>query len=179
MWRHYLKTGWASLLRSRTYSLINLTGLSLGLAASLLILLHVRYELSYDSWLPEADRAFQLQQWVTAGDDPNVTPGGQQMTSYVSGQRLREFPQIERVVYVGNSRPVILQNGEATTSEDFVFVDGPLFDILEIPFLRGDRTTALAAPGSLVLTDREAVRRFGTIDAIGRTLTIARRRPDH
>ena len=172
MWRHYLRAGWASLARSKAYSLINLIGLSLGLAASLIILLHVRYELSYDSWLPEADRAFVLQQWVTGSDDPNVIPGTQPMTSYVSGERLRQFPQLDRVVYVGNGQPIILQNGEATTSEDFVYVNGPLFDILQVEFLRGDRASALSAPGRLVLTRSEALRRFGTIDVIGRTLTL-------
>ena len=172
MWRHYLRAGWASLARSKAYSLINLIGLSLGLAASLIILLHVRYELSYDSWLPEADRAFVLQQWVTGSDDPNVIPGTQPMTSYVSGERLRQFPQLDRVVYVGNGQPIILQNGEATTSEDFVYVNGPLFDILQVEFLRGDRASALSAPGRLVLTRSEALRRFGTIDVVGRTLTL-------
>jgi putative ABC transport system permease protein len=172
MWRHYLRAGWASLARSKAYSLINLIGLSLGLAASLIILIHVRYELNYDSWLPEADRAFVLQQWVTGSDDPNVNPGTQPMTSYVSGERLRQFPQLDRVVYVGNGQPIILQNGEATTSEDFVYVNGPLFDILQVEFLRGDRASALSAPGRLVLTRSEALRRFGTIDVVGRTLTL-------
>ena len=169
---HYLKVAWASLARSKAYSLINLAGLALGLAASLIILLHVRYELSYDAWLPEADRAFVLQQWVLPSDDPNLVPGVNPMTSYVSGERLRQFPQLDRVVYAGNAQPVILQNGEASTSEDFLFVNGPLFDVLQIPFLRGDRSSALAAPGNLVLTRREAMRRFGTIDAVGRTLTL-------
>ena len=172
MWRHYLNAGWASLARSKVYSLINLIGLALGLAASLIILIHVRYELSYDSWLPDADRAFVLQQWVTGSDDPNVIPGALPMTSYVSGERLRQFREIDRVVYVGNGQPVILQNGEATTSPDFKFVDGPLFDILPLAFRRGDRATALASPGSLVLTETEARRRFGTLDSVGRTLTL-------
>ena len=170
--RHYLKMGWSSLVRSKAYSLINLAGLSLGLAASLIILLHVRYELGYDRWLPGADRAFVLQQWVVASDDPNIVPGANPMTSFVSGERLRQFPQLDRIVYVGNAQPVILQDGEATVSEDFVFVDGPLFDIVQVPFLRGDRAGALALPGSVVLTRSEAMRRFGTIDAIGRTLTL-------
>src|SRR5688572_22449513 len=144
----YAKVAWRSLVRSLSYTLINVVGLALGLAASLIILLHVRYELGYDSWLPGADRAFVLQQWVVGSDDPNVVPGANPMTSYVSGERLRQFPQLDRVVYVGNAQPVILQNGEATVSEDFVFVDGPLFDIVQIPFLRGDRAGALDLPGS-------------------------------
>ncbi|HKR24841.1 MAG TPA: ABC transporter permease, partial [Allosphingosinicella sp.] len=172
MWRAHILLGLRSLARHRAYGILNISGLALGLAACLIILVYLRYETSYDAWLPEADRAFQLQQWITGSDDPNVELGGQQMTSYVSGQRLREFPQIERVVYVGNAQPVILQNGEATVSDDFVFVDGPLFEILRIPFLRGDPASALAEPGSLVLTAAEAGRRFGTIDVIGRTLTL-------
>jgi len=172
MWASHARAAWRSLIKHRSYTLINLTGLSLGLAASLIILLHVRYELGYDNWLPGADRAFVLQQWVIGGDDPNVTPGVNPMTSYVSGERLRQFPQIDRVVYVGNGQPVILQNGEATTSEHFVYVNGPLFDILQVPFLSGDRRNALSAPGQLVLTRSEAIRRFGTIDAVGRTLTL-------
>jgi putative ABC transport system permease protein len=172
LWRHYLKAGWASLARSKAYSLINLAGLSLGLAASLILFLHVRYELGYDAWLPEADRAFVLQQWVRPSDDPNIIPGVNPMTSFVSGERLRQFPQLDRVVYVGNAQPVVLQNGEATTSEDFVFVDGPLFDILQLDFLRGDRATALAEPGALVITRSEAIRRFGTLDALDHTLAL-------
>ena len=172
LWSSHAKAAWRSIARNRTYTFINLIGLSLGLAASLIILVHVRYELGYDAWLPEADRAFVLQQWVTGSDDPNVTPGANPMTSYVSGERLRQFPQLDRIVYVGNAQPVILQNGEATTSEDFVFADGPLFDILQLDFRRGDRATALANPGSLVLVESEAMRRFGTLDAIGRTLTL-------
>jgi putative ABC transport system permease protein len=172
LWGNYLLVAGRALAGNRLYAIVNLTGLALGLAACLAILTYLRYEAGYDAWLPDADRAFQLQQWVTASGDPNVEPGGQQMTSYVSGQRLRQFAQIERVVYVGNAQPVILQNGEASVSDDFVFVDGPLFDVLRIPFLRGDPATALAAPGSLVLTRAEAERRFGTIDVVGRTLTL-------
>jgi putative ABC transport system permease protein len=171
LWGNYLTTAWRALVRHKTYAAINLAGLSLGLAASLMILSYVRYELGYDRWLPDADRTFQLQQWVTGGDDPSVELGSAQMTSYISGARLREFPQVERAVYVGRGQPVILQNGEGTLSEHFVYVDGPLFDVLRIPFLRGDPRRALTAPGSMVLTESEALRRFGTIEAVGRTLT--------
>ncbi len=172
LWGNYLLVAARALAGNKVYAIINLTGLALGLAACLTIFVYLRYETSYDAWLPGADRAFVLQQWVTGSDDPNVVPGANPMTSYVSGERLRQFPQLDRVVYVGNAQPVILQNGEATTSEDFVFVDGPLFDIVQLAFLRGDRATALAMPGSLVLTESEAQRRFGTLDAVGRTLTL-------
>ena len=172
MWRNYLTVGLRSLLKSRTYAVINLAGLALGLAACITVLLYLRYELSYDSWLPEADRTYQLQQWVTGGDDPNLVPGGLRMTSYLSGQRLRQFREVEQVVYAGRADPVLIHNGQAALSENFVYVDGPLFDVLRVPFVRGARETALTGPGQMVLTEAEALRRFGTIDIIGRTLTM-------
>ncbi|HEX8621808.1 MAG TPA: FtsX-like permease family protein [Allosphingosinicella sp.] len=172
MWRNYLTVAIRALIKNRTYAFINIFGLTIGLAACLGVFLYVRYELSYDAWLADADRTFQLQQWIVEGEE-GLEPGGTQMTSYLSGQRLKQFPQIERVVYVGRQQPIVLQDGQGTLSENFVYVDGPLFDVLRLPFLRGDRRTALAAPGTMVLTGSEAIRRFGSLDVVGRTLTLA------
>ena len=174
MWRNYLTVAVRALIKSRTYAFINLFGLTVGLAACLTVFLYTRYELGYDSSLADAERTYQLQQWVVGTDDPNLEiPFGTQMTSYVSGQRLRQFPQVESAVYVNQMQPIILQNGQGTVSEHFVFVDGPLFDVIRLPFLRGDRRTALRAPDTMVLTQPEAMRRFGTVDVVGRTLTLA------
>ena len=54
MWRNYFTVGIRALVKNRTYAFINIVGLAIGLAACLLILLYVRYELSYDSWVPNA-----------------------------------------------------------------------------------------------------------------------------
>ncbi|MEA3048707.1 MAG: putative transport system permease protein [Sphingomonadales bacterium] len=171
MLRHYLTVSLRILARNRTYAAINIIGLALGLAACMLILLFVRWELSYDSGLPDAGRVFQIQEWFDAdGDQP---AGSGQMTSIASALALRkDFPQFERVVYLENGNPTILQDGQATASDHFLFADGPIFDILELPFVRGDRRTALAGPGSLVLTQSEALKRFGNADPMGKTLTL-------
>lgn len=172
MWRNYLTVSIRALAKNRLNTFVNIGGLALGLAAFITIMLFVRYETSYDAWLPGADRAFQLQQWNVGSDAERGGPGTQ-MTSFVSGTALRkDFPQIDRLVYVGKAQPAILQNGQATTTKDFVYVDGPLFDIIRLPFLSGNPSTALAAPGAMVLTKREALKRFGTIAAVGRTLTV-------
>ena len=55
MWRNYLTVGYRALTKNRTYAFINIVGLAIGLAACLMILLYVRYETSYDSWLPDAE----------------------------------------------------------------------------------------------------------------------------
>ena len=61
MWRNYLTVGLRALTKNRTYAFINIFGLALGIAACLLLLLYVRYETSYDAWLPDAERVYQLQ----------------------------------------------------------------------------------------------------------------------
>src|SRR3954470_20761763 len=166
MLRHYLTVSLAILARNRTYAAINILGLALGLASCMLILLFVRWELSYDADLPNADRVYQLQEWFDADGDQPASAG--QMTSIASALALRkDFPQFERVVYLESGNPIIIQDGEATSSDHFLFADGPIFDILELPFVRGDRRSALSGPGSLVLTESEARRRFGAADPIG------------
>jgi putative ABC transport system permease protein len=172
MWRNYLTVGLRALAKNRTYAFINIFGLALGLAACLLILLYVRYETRYDAWIPGADRAYQFQDYYKATDN-----GGEemalQMTSYVSGKALlKDFPQIEKGVYVASSGATIMQHGEPSYADRFNFVDGNLFDILQVPFVRGNRATALNLPNSLVLTETEAQKRFPHEDALGKTLTL-------
>lgn len=172
MWRNYLTVGMRALVKNRTYAFINIFGLALGLAACLMILLYVRYELNYDSWLPDSERIYQFQDIYS----PTDTGGEEyrlQMTSYVSGRMLvKDFPQIESAVYIGSGGGYILQNGQASLTEDLRYVEGNLLDVLPLPMVRGTRATALQRPGQLILSESEARRRFGDADPIGRTLTI-------
>jgi putative ABC transport system permease protein len=171
MWRNYLTVGIRSLLKHRSYAFINILGLALGLAACVLILLWVRYELSYDAALPDSDRVYQLQNWYVASDEGPA--GGGQMTSIASATALRkDFPEVEKLVYLGNNKPIIIQDGQASTAEHFVYADGNIFDVLQLPFLRGERHTALDLPNSLVLSASEAARRFGRANPIGKVLTL-------
>ncbi|QAY76820.1 ABC transporter permease [Sphingosinicella sp. BN140058] len=172
MWRNYLTVGFRALAKNKTYAFINIVGLAIGLAACLMILLFVRYETSYDGWMEEADRAYQFQDFYKATDN-----GGEemalQMSSYVSGKTLvKDFPQIEKAVYVASAGATILQNGIPSVADRFNFVDGNLFDILQVPFARGDRAQALSQPNSLVLTETEAEKRFPNQNPMGRTLTL-------
>lgn len=171
MWRNYLTVGFRALTRSRTYAFINIFGLALGLAACLILFLYVRYETSYDEWLPNSDRTYQLQtHYEPVGSDE---PQRFQITSFAAAQAIRnDFPQVDGLVYALPEEAVLIRDGSAELIEDALFVDGPFFELLQFPFLRGDRETALAAPGSVVLTQSEASRHFGTADPIGQTLTI-------
>ncbi|WP_343520900.1 ABC transporter permease [Sphingomonas sp.] len=173
MWRNYLTVAIRALAKNRIYAAINIVGLALGLAACVLILLYVRYETSYDDWMPGADRAFQVQ------TEYKATPqGGEEMhlqvSGIVNGRALqKDYPdQVEKLVWVRGFSPIVIQDDQAGEIDDLRMVDGNLFEIFDVPFVRGSAATALPDTHSIALSESEARRRFGTVDAIGKTLTI-------
>jgi len=170
MWRNYLTVGLRALAKNRTYAFINLFGLAIGLAACLLILLYVQYERSYDRWLPDSDRTYQLQvyyQSKTNGDKYD-----NQGAPYVTkAALLKDFPQIESATYTGGPRITLLKDGQATEVEDGRLVDSAFLDTIALPMVQGDNK-ALSAPGTVALSEAEATRLFGTTSVVGRTLTL-------
>ncbi len=174
MWRNYLTVGVRALVKNRTYAFINIFGLGVGLAACLLLLLYVRYETTYDDFLPDAENVYQFQSHYLnpqTGEEARY-----QMTSLTAGERFRtDFPQSERSVYFWSSAPVVLRDGEALTAENVLLADDLFFDVLRYPLVQGDPRTALAELGSVVLTESEARRLFGDENPMGRTMTMGMR----
>jgi putative ABC transport system permease protein len=174
MWRNYMTVGVRALVKNKTYAFINIFGLAIGLAACLMLLLYVRYETSYDGWLPNAENTYQFQTHYKSkqtGEEADL-----QMAAYVSGQRLKaDFPQIDRMVYALSAEPVIRRGAESLSTDDVLLVDGNFFGVLQFPFAAGDPRTALAQANNVVLTQSEARRVFGTENVLGRTLTMISR----
>jgi putative ABC transport system permease protein len=178
MWRNYLTVGFRALAKNRTYAFINIFGLALGLAACLMILLYVRYELNYDKWLPNGENVYQLQTFYDdrqSGEELKL-----QMSAYVAGEALKkDFPQIERMVYASGGGATVIRNGEALSVENASLVGGPFFDVVPLPLVKGDPATALSEVGSVALSQSEATRLYGARDPIGQTLTVmVRGKPD-
>ncbi|MDQ8756101.1 ABC transporter permease [Sphingosinicella sp. LHD-64] len=174
MWRNYLTVGVRALMKNRTYAFINIFGLAVGLAACLMLLLYVRYETSYDAWLPNSENAYQFQSHYRdpqTGEETLL-----QMTSYIAGARAKaDFPQIERSVYAWSSGPIVLRGSEALEPENVLLTDGLFFDVLRFPFVKGDPATALSQANTIVLTESEARRIFGAEDPMGKTVTMVQR----
>jgi putative ABC transport system permease protein len=172
MLRNYLTTGLNALNRNRVFAAINIFGLAIGMAACILLLLFVRYEMSYDQWLPGHENAFQIQRY--SNDPSEGRPYHTQSSAYVVGRALaKDFPEIDRLAYVMMGEPVVLQKGEATTSA-VAMADPEILDIARLPFVRGDRATALRQIASVLLTESEAARRFPGHDPMGQTITMVR-----
>ncbi len=170
MWRNYVTVAFRSLSKNRTYSLINLLGLAIGMAACLLIIVFIRYETTFDRWVPNGKDTYQFQTWYPNPRDE--APTFMQMASYVAEARLKkDFPQIEKTVYVLGGSPTIIKDGEASTSKDYLVANGDFLAVVDLPVLRGAKT-ALNAPDTAVLTKSEAIRQFGTDEVIGRTISL-------
>lgn len=177
MWRNYLTVAMRALAKSRTYSIINIAGLAIGMAACLLILIFIRYENSYDRWIPGVENSYQFQTWWPAPSQGE--PGFLQMASYITADRMKkDFPQIERAVYALGGVPVLSKDGQVSPAEDYVAVNDDFLAVVELPLLRGSRD-ALSRNDTAVLTQSEAIKRFGTDDIVGRTLTLIQKGKYH
>ena len=171
IWRNYWTVAVRALAKNKTYSIINIAGLAIGMAACIMILLYIRYEQSYDSWIPDVENTYQFQ---THGKNPdNGEEYNIRMASYVTKDRLKkDFPQIVAAAYVQDNEPVFLKDGQASATEDFLFTDDDFLKVVNLPMIGG---TTLTAPQTAVITQGEAIKRFGTDQVIGRTLTVISR----
>jgi putative ABC transport system permease protein len=172
MWRNYLTVGIRALAKNKTYAFINIAGLAIGMAACLMILLFVRYEMSYDRWLPESDNVYQFQTWFKSDETGQESKG--QMAAYASGEAFKkDFPQVEAKVYALSTDPVFIKDGQASKTEDFLFVDNDFLKVVPLPLAHG--TGAMDQANTAVLTRSEAVKRYGTENVVGRTLSVISR----
>ena len=168
MWRNYWTVAVRALAKSKTYSVINIAGLAIGMAACIMILLYINYEQSYDKWLPDVENTYQLEAWYPHPQDGE--PLFMQMSAYVSKTAVvKDFPQIERAVYVQDNGPVFVKDGQASSTKGWFFADDDFLKVVSLPLVAG---TTLTSPQTAVLTQKEALARFGTDQVIGRTLTI-------
>jgi putative ABC transport system permease protein len=176
MFRNYLTVGIRALAKSRTYAFINIVGLAIGLAACLLITLFVREHLSFDRFVSDAERVYQLQAVTTDSETGATDP--LQMSPYAAGTAFRkDFPQVESLAYMSNWQPVILDKGQPRQLT-ITQVGAEFFKVFDLPFVHGSAATALPDTNSIVVSQRTATSLFGTEDAIGRTVTVVGGAPD-
>jgi len=169
MLRNYLTIAIRMLTRYRAQSAINIGGLALGLAGCLMILSYVRYERSYDSWLPSAGRVFQVQTIVHPPGQADVH--SQSSPDQFYGSLPASFPQVEAATSLAWGKTVTEHDGQPMFF-DATIVDGEFFKVLGLPFAQGSAATALPDTNSIVVTQSEAIRLFGTADALGKVVTF-------
>ena len=173
MFRNYLLISLRSLRKHRSYSIINIAGLGLGLAACLLLVTWIVHELSYDKFHDQASRIYR--------SSLEYSFGGQTAKTAVSPTALlptleKNFAEVETGVRVYNPsswNPFIVRRGETLFQEGkFFYADSTFFKIFSFPLISGNATTALTEPNSVVLTRTTAKKYFGEEDPMGKTLQV-------
>ena len=176
MFKNYFKIALRNLVKQRFYSVINILGLAIGLAACLLITLFVLDELSYDRYHEHADRIQRVQVSYSLGGQSGDYP----VTAPPLARTVMEtYPEIENAVRLRSQGSYTLYRGDQTyQEEDVIFADSSLFSIFTLPLLYGNPTTALAQPNTLVISARSVQKYFGTdweqSPPLGETLLVGR-----
>jgi putative ABC transport system permease protein len=170
MLRNYLKIALRNLARHRGYAFINILGLAVGIAASVLVMLYVVDELGFDRFHAKADRIYRITaDWSNKGDSKIHQLG----TPWILAKTIREkYPQVESLTQItGPLGDVVLRKGELALKETEVFAaDASFFDVFSFPLVKGNARTALSEPNSIVLSETLAAKCFGAEDPLDRTI---------
>ena len=147
--------------------LLMISGLTLGFCTALIIGLYIRNELTFDSFLPDADQIYLIATKYGSGGHALVE--SDMMPSGVARWVKADLPNTEAVARLIPSEWPLLTTRKKTRGQ-FYWADPNIFEILKLPVARGDLKTALTEPGSVVLTERMAIAYFGRADVIGQKL---------
>lgn len=172
MLRNWVMVALRNLMRHRLHAVLNLSGLAVGLAACLLILLFVRNETGYDRFFMDADRIYQVTlEWRIPGRKPERATYSQQGF----GPAFKSaHPEVQDFTRFTQGRH-ILSTGDRQFYEWTTVVDTSFLDMFDFSLIAGDAATALNDPYSIVLTEQVARKYFGEEPALGRTLTLDRK----
>jgi len=169
MLKNYLKIAVRNLLRHKTYSIINISGLSIGIACCLLILSYVFFELSYDKFNKNADRIYRINTDLKFGSTELAIP----VVSDMMGPMLKkDYPQVEEYTRIYNitDNVYIKKDDQFYNERRMACVDSTFFKVFSFPVLYGNTNNALNEPNSVVITKSIAEKFFGTDDAVGKYL---------
>lgn len=170
MFTHYCISAWRNVVKNALFSIINIFGLAVGLTSCILILLFVKAESGFDSWVPNADRIVRLHTAYTF-------PGQADFLTVRSAGKMKDAITNYAPNYVEVATRIApinftVSHDKDAFSERIMFVDASFFDVFDLPFVRGDKASSFAKPLDLVVTERTAIKYFGSTDVVGKTLTI-------
>ena len=170
MWRNYLTIAWRNIIKNGVFSAINIFGLAVGLMSCILIMLFVREESGFDRWLADNERLVRMHTAYTRADGPaflTVRSAGMMMPA-VRDYAKNEIEDGVRLIPFG----MTVRKGEDAFEETITTVDGSFFNIFDLPFVQGDKTSSFTKPMDTVITEEMALKYFGRSDVIGETLTL-------
>ncbi|WP_343306791.1 ABC transporter permease [Chitinophaga niabensis] len=171
MIKNFFKVAYRNLLRNKGFSVINITGLAIGMSAAILILLWIQDELSYDEFHENKDRIYEV--WNRVPFDGKLSLWNS-VPSPLGPALEKDIPEVERAVRVV-SYEGLLSVGDKKIVKSGQMVDTGFLQMFSFPMLEGDPSTALNEVHSLVLTESTAKALFGNEEALGKIVKLENR----
>ncbi|MDH4272813.1 MAG: ABC transporter permease, partial [Candidatus Aminicenantes bacterium] len=170
MFKNYFKTALRNLARHKGFSLINVLGLAIGIACSLLVALYVRTELGYDAFHRNADRIYRL---AFTEDRAYKTVNFPISSGGLAPAMIKELPEVMNAVRFTRvfAKDVRLKDRQFLETRMF-YADPGVFELFSFPLVKGDPRTALTEPQTAVVTEALAEKYFGEKDPVGETLVL-------
>ena len=172
MLRNYITTLFRNFLRQRKYSLLNLFGLSLGMASCIIIMLFVSNELSFDRQNSKLDRIYRVIQKTKEEKDLAWVGGA------MAGMLKEEFTEFEKVASITPATFIVSRQSPKNTvsfrEDKAYYTDPELVDIFDFEVLEGTLAAALNDPNELIITEKISKKYFGNENALGKTLKIGK-----
>jgi putative ABC transport system permease protein len=169
MLKNYLLIALRVLKKNTLFSAINIAGLSIGLAASIIIYLWVYDELSYDRFHENAGRIFRVERDMTMEDGHIQVP----ITSAPVGPRVKEdYPAVEEFVRLAHDRVMVEDPNRNQINERFFYADESFFTIFSFSLIEGDANDCLSEPFTVAISSSYAIKYFGEIPEPGSILNV-------
>ena len=167
---NYFKITLRTLLRNKVYAIINITGLSIGLAAAMLIMLYTKDEVSYDRFHANNPNIYRVtSQWIKPDGSLDHKDGN---TGDFQGPKFKEsIPEIQAFVRVQSEYKDIRSKNDIKGYE-MLRVDPNFFSVFSFPFLSGNPKNALQKPNAIVISEEMAKKFFNTTDVLGKTIEL-------
>jgi len=168
MLQNYFTIAFRNLKKQRFYTLINVTGLAVGVASCLIIVLFVINELSYDKQYSDYDRLYRVHSEIIFGDNHLVMA----VTPAPMAETLKkDYPEVEVTArFFDNGTSIFKHGNESFKESKTVFADSTIFEIFDLPFIAGDPRKALSEPNTMVISRKAAEKYFLKESPIGQTL---------
>ena len=169
-----IKIAWRSARRQTQFTILNLVGLTLGVATCLAIGLYVYDESTYDTFHANGDRIYRINQpmiWGEWGEKMSTTGPG---VAEAIKTDLPDFEEVTRILFIGEQLMRVTNDDKAINFKEskYYVAEENFFKVFSFPFLKGDPNTALKEPNSMVVTASTAKRYFGDADPIGKMIEV-------
>jgi putative ABC transport system permease protein len=167
MFKHILKTAFRNLSRNLQFTIINIAGLAIGLAACLLIIFYVVDELGYDRYNEKADRIFRVNtdlKFSSTVTSRAIAP------PVAASLLMNNFPEVEKAVRLLRESLRFKKDGRHVLEDRGAYCDPAIFDVFTLPVIDGNPKTALQQPNAIVITENIAKKYFDQVNVAGKTI---------